>query len=149
MLGDTKEVIVVTEIVFKSLRTGVLYPKGQECKIFRYKLFDNLYYVFLLINFYCLESYKCFNSELLLAVATIVYINPVEPIIKVTTYCIERNPTVFPQRGSLFEWFSISHKYSEYLKERRACAIIDRVFTCTRKPAYTIHLSITFSMKKT
>ena len=103
LLGDTKEVLMVIEMGFKSFRTGVLYSKGQESKNISIQTFRQFILCFLLINFYCVDCYKCFNSELLLAVATIVYVNPVESIIKVTAYCIERNTTVLPQRGNLFE----------------------------------------------
>ena len=78
--------------------------------------FTNIALGLVVLCFYWLEFYKCFSLVLLLAVPTIVYINLVEPIIRVTRYCLERHPpTVFPQCGRLVEWFSLPHKYSNYL----------------------------------
>ena len=51
---------------------------------------------FLVLCFYSLEFYKCFSLVLLLAAPTIVYINLAEPNIKVTRYCLERQPHNFP-----------------------------------------------------
>ena len=67
------------------------------------------------------------GSTVLLAVPLIVYISLVEPIIRATRYFLERHPRVFPQRGRLVEWFSISHTYLNSLKETSASANIERV----------------------
>ena len=62
--------------------------------------FDTKFYEkcsrFLVLCFYWLEFYKCFGLVLLLAVPTIVYINLVEAIIRVTRYCLERHPHSVP-----------------------------------------------------
>ena len=47
---------------------------------------------FLVLRFYWLELYKCFSLVLLVAVPLITYIHLVEPIIRVTKYCLERHP---------------------------------------------------------
>ena len=59
-------------------------------------------------------------------------------------HCLERydSPKVFSKRGRIFEWFSVSHECSDSLKETRACASIEHVFTSPMKPSYTILLPI-------
>ena len=127
----------------------VLLPRLQPCKIVQTQRLQK-YTRFLVLCFYWIEFYNCFNLVLLLAVPFLVYINLVDPIIRATRYCLERRtPTVFPQRGRLVEWFSISHRCSNSLKETCACASIGRVFMGPSKLPYTILFSLNYTGKKT
>ena len=53
--------------------------------------FTNTILGLLVLCFYWIEFYKCFNLVLLLAVPLLVYINLVEPIVRVTRYFPERH----------------------------------------------------------
>ena len=107
------------------------------------QLFSKKYAGFIAICFYWLEFSKSFNLLLLLDVLTIVYMNLVEPSSESPDI-----PTVSPQRGRLVKWFSIFLMHSDFLKETHACGRIKRVFTCPKKPPYTILLSINSSREE-
>ena len=103
---------------------------------------------FLVLCFDWLEFYKCFSFVLLLAVPLIIFINLVEPIIRVSKYCLERHPpTVFPQRGREVEWFfySTRTRTRTLCLETRAYAVIDRVYSCPKET--TLYNSLTYYLQ--
>ena len=91
-------------------------------KMNRYKLFQK-YTRFLVLRFYGLGFEKYFDLVLLIPVPLIACINLVEPIIRITRCCLERQPT--PPQCSLrvVDWSSSSQypTLTRTLWRRRVC----------------------------
>ena len=62
-------------------------------------------------------------------------------------YCLERHPTVFPQRGRQVEWFFYytRTRTRTLCLEKRAYAVIERVYTCPKEIA--LYNSLTYYLQ--
>ena len=123
----------------------VMQPWLQQCKIVQIRLLQNTLR-FLGLCVYWFECYKCFSLLLLLAVPLIVYINLVEPIIKVTRYCLERHPPQFSLNVVDRSSRSLYPTRTRTLcMETRVCAVIERVYTYPKET--TLYNSLTYYLK--